>query len=128
MGSPRLLAALLFASAAALGAARATVFARLAADTGAPDTGADTGDSGPTETADPDSGGAVDGATGETAAPVDSGADTGEALDTAGEAIPLLSAAQVAGEVGGYNCQVAPAGLSWIGLGVGLVALGRRRR
>lgn len=132
MKPTRLVAALLLSSAAALGASQSTAWSRFAADTAAPDTGVDTGGDSPVDTGAADGGGAVDGATGETAAPVDSGAeasaDTGEAADTAGEAIPLLSAAQVAGEAGGYNCQTAPVGLSWIGLGVGLVALGRRRR
>lgn len=127
--SPAVAVALLL-SAAALGAAQASYEAHFAADTGIFDTGGgDTGggDTGGVDTAATDSGGETGqpDSGGDSEAPA---ADTGE-IDTAGEAISLLSAAQVAGEKGGFGCASAGPGRLSLLLGLlGLVALGGRRR
>ncbi len=89
-----------------------------AADTGtdtAADTGTDTaGDSGATDTST------------DTATDTDT---TDTAGDTAGAVVPSRSAAQLAGEKGGFGCTTAPLGAApGLGLLLGAVALGRRRR
>lgn len=120
----------LLLSAGALGAAQATYEAHFAADTGGVDTGG--ADTGGADTAAPDTAALDSG--GETAPPDSGGdseapaADTGE-LDTAGEAVSLLSAAQVAGEKGGFGCASVGAGRLSLLLGLlGLLTAGARRR
>lgn len=93
-----------------------------AADTGT-DTAADTG----TDTA-ADTGTDTTGDSGGTDTSTDTDT-TDTAGDTAGAVVPTRSAAQRAGEKGGFGCTTAPLGAApGFGLLLGAVALGRRRR
>lgn len=90
----------------------------------APGDSADTSDTG-TDTA-ADTGAAGDSGGTDTSTDTDA---TDTAGDTAGAVVPTRSAAQRAGEKGGFGCTTAPLGVApGFGLLLGAVALGRRRR
>ena len=95
-----------------------------AADTGT-DTAVDTG----TDTA-ADTGAAGDSGGTDTSTDTSTDTDTTDtAGDTAGAVVPTRSAAQRAGEKGGFGCTTAPLGVApGFGLLLGAAALGRRRR
>ena len=87
------------------------------------DTGHDTADTGEDTGGGEDTSGGNDTSTG-----TDSGADdTADTGDTA-YVDPGISAAQRAGDVGGFGCVTGPVGGGGLGLALALVAVGRRRR
>ncbi|MCK6506711.1 hypothetical protein L6R53_25620 [Myxococcota bacterium] len=97
--------------------------ARAQVDSGTTDSG--TTDSGTTDSGTTDSGtdgGTTDGGT------TDGGTtDGGTADDTAAWIEGGDKLSDLAGERGGFGCEGSSAGLVFVGLGVGLLGLGRRR-